>query len=130
MERETVHHECVPEEVEVLAGVADAVRASEPERVFEIAVDGFGVVAAGIQPREVRIGRGDRSDVLRPVEPPGLIVGVAVESDGNGLRVGERARRSRRVRDWLAAVSVIQAAWRYSLISTPQVGCRRIGLPG
>ena len=57
MEREAVDHECVAEEVEVLAGVADAVGASEPEGVFEVAVDRLGVVAAGIQPGEVGVGR-------------------------------------------------------------------------
>jgi hypothetical protein len=48
VEGEAVDHEGVAEEVEVLAGVADAVGASEPEGVFEVAVDGFGVVAAGV----------------------------------------------------------------------------------
>gem|GEM_PF-6970944 len=30
----------------------------------------------------------------------------------------------------LAVVGVVQAAWRYSLMSPLQVGCRRIGWPG
>ena len=48
----------------------------------------------------------------------------------SGSLVGERARRSWRVRDVLAGVGVVQAAWRYSLMSPPQVGCRLIGCPG
>jgi len=44
---ERVDHQREAEEVEVLAGVADAVSASEPHGVVEMPVDGFGVVARG-----------------------------------------------------------------------------------
>ena len=87
VEGEAVDHEGVAEEVEVLAGVADAVGASEPEGVVEVAVDGFGVVAAGVEPGEVGVGCGDGADVFGAVELPGGVVGVAVESDGDGLVV-------------------------------------------
>ena len=58
--------------------------------------------------------------------------GCSVNLSGlaSGSLVGERARRSWRVRDGLAGVGVVQAAWRYSLMSPPQVGCRLIGCPG
>jgi hypothetical protein len=45
-------------------------------------------------------------------------------------RVTERVRRSGCVCDGLAVVGVVQAAWRYSLMSPLQVGCRRVGWPG
>jgi hypothetical protein len=51
-----VGDEGVAEEVEVLAGVAQGVRAPEVERVVELAVDGLDVVAAGVEPVEVGIG--------------------------------------------------------------------------
>jgi hypothetical protein len=38
VEREPADHERVAEKVEELAGVADAVRASDPEGVFEVAL--------------------------------------------------------------------------------------------
>jgi hypothetical protein len=61
--------------------------ASEPEGVFEVAVDGFGVVAAGVQPGEVRVRRGDGSDVLGAVELSRLVVGIAMQPDGDDLGV-------------------------------------------
>jgi hypothetical protein len=82
---EAVDHQGVAEKVEELAGVADAVGASEPESVFEVPVDRLGVVAAGIQPGEVRVRRWDRPDVLGAVELPGRIIGVGVESDADAL---------------------------------------------
>jgi hypothetical protein len=85
VEREAVDHERVAEKVEELAGVADAVRASEPESVFEVPVDRFGVVAAGIQPSKVGIRGWDRPDVFGAVELAGRVVGVGVESDGDAL---------------------------------------------
>jgi tagatose-1,6-bisphosphate aldolase non-catalytic subunit AgaZ/GatZ len=53
VEGEAVDHDGVAEEVERLAVVAEAVCAAEPEGVVEVAVDGFGVVAAGVEAREV-----------------------------------------------------------------------------
>jgi hypothetical protein len=53
MQREAVHHEGVAEKIEVLAGVADAVSAPEPEGVLEVWVDRLGIVATGIQLSEV-----------------------------------------------------------------------------
>ena len=71
----------------MLAGVADAVGAAEPEGVVEVAVDGLGVVAAGVEPFEVGVAGRDGPDVLGAVELPGGVVGVAVEPDGDGLVV-------------------------------------------
>jgi hypothetical protein len=51
VEREAVDHEGVAEEVEVLAGVADAVGASEPHGVVEVAVDALVLAMLGKQPR-------------------------------------------------------------------------------
>src|SRR5439155_102062 len=87
VEGEAVDHEGVAEEVEVLAGVADAVGAPDPEGVFEVAVDGFGVVAPGVEPREVGVGGCDGPDVLGSVETPSRVSRCAVESDGDGLVV-------------------------------------------
>ena len=67
---DAVHCQGEADQVEVLAGVADGVGPSEPEGVVEVAVDRFGVVAAGIQPGKVRISRGDLADVLGAVEAP------------------------------------------------------------
>ena len=39
VERETVDHERVAEQVEKLAGVADAACSADPEGVFDVAVD-------------------------------------------------------------------------------------------
>ena len=55
---ERVDGECEAEQVEVLAGVADAVGAAEPHGVVEVAVDGFGVVAAGEEAVEVGVSGG------------------------------------------------------------------------
>jgi hypothetical protein len=49
VQRETVDHERVAEQVEVLAGVPDAVCSADPEGVFDVAVDRFGVVAAWVE---------------------------------------------------------------------------------
>ena len=57
VECEAVDNEGVAEEVEALAGVSDAVGAADPEGVFDVAVDRFRVIPAGIAPREVRIER-------------------------------------------------------------------------
>ena len=85
VEREPVDHEGVAEEVEELAGVADAVGSSEPEGVFEVAVDRLGVVAAGKSRAKSGSDGRDGPDVLGPVELAGRVVGVAVEPDGDGL---------------------------------------------
>ena len=69
----------------MLAGVSDAVGASEPHGVVEVTVDGLGVVAAREQPLKVGVARRDGSEVLGPVELVGLVFVVAVESDGNDL---------------------------------------------
>jgi len=55
VEGEAVDHEGVAEEVHELAGVADAVGASDPEGVFEVAVDRFRVVTPRVEAREVRV---------------------------------------------------------------------------
>jgi len=58
VEGEAVDHEGVAEEIEVLAGMADTVGASEPEGVDEVAVDRFGIVAAWVETGEVGVGGG------------------------------------------------------------------------
>ena len=55
-----VDDEGVAEQVEVLAGGAEAVGSSQVEGVVEVAVDALGVVAAGVEPREVRVPRAER----------------------------------------------------------------------
>ncbi len=85
---DAVHCQGEADQVEVLAGVADGVGPSEPEGVVEVAVDRFGVVAAGIQPGKVRISRGDLADVLGAVEAPSFVFGVGVEPDGDGSVAG------------------------------------------
>ena len=85
VQRERVHGEGEAEEVEVLAGVSDAVGASEPHGVVEVAVDGFGVVAAGEEPFEVGVAGRDGPEVLGPVELPSAVVVVAVETDRDHL---------------------------------------------
>ena len=85
---DAVHCQGEADQVEVLAGVADGVGQSEPEGVVEVAVDRFGVVAAGIQPGKVRISRGDLADVLGAVEAPSFVFGVGVEPDGDGSVAG------------------------------------------
>ncbi|MGZ6976433.1 MAG: hypothetical protein ACXVKQ_21045 [Acidimicrobiia bacterium] len=83
VEGEAVAHERVAEEVECLAVVADAVGAAEPEGVVEASVDGFGVVAARVEAREVWVTVRDGTDVLGPVQfPGGVLIGV-VEPDGD-----------------------------------------------
>jgi hypothetical protein len=47
VECQSVDHEGVAEQVEVLAGVADAVGASDPEGVVDAAVDALGVERRG-----------------------------------------------------------------------------------
>ena len=47
--------------------MADAVGAPEPHGVFEVTVDGFGVVSAREEPLEVGVTGRDRSEVLRAV---------------------------------------------------------------
>ena len=59
----------------MLAVVAEAVGAAEPEGVVEGAVDGFGVVAASEEPCEVGVAGRDGPEVLGAVEPAGLVVG-------------------------------------------------------
>ena len=69
VEGESVDHEGVAEEIEVLAGMAEAVGASEPERVDEVAVDRFGIVAAWVETCEVGVGGGDGPDVFGAARP-------------------------------------------------------------
>src|SRR5439155_11454911 len=85
VEGEAVDHEGVAEEVEVLAGVADAVGAPDPEGVFEVAVDGFGVVASRVEASEVGVARRDGPDVFGAVELAGCVFGCSVEADGDDL---------------------------------------------
>jgi hypothetical protein len=58
VEGETVDHEGVAEEIEVLTGMAAAVGASDPEGVDEVAVDRFGVVPARVETGEVGVRGG------------------------------------------------------------------------
>ena len=72
------------EKVEVLAGVADRMGPSEPERVVETTVDALGIVAARIELGEVGIAWWDGSDVLGAVESAGLVGVVAAQPHGDG----------------------------------------------
>ena len=83
VEGDAVHAESEPEQVDVLASVTDRVSAAEPHGVVEVAVDRFGVVAAGIQPSEVEIIGRNRADVLGAVQAALVVFGVAMEADGN-----------------------------------------------
>src|SRR5438034_11475081 len=78
---EAVDHEREADEVEVLAFVADAVSASEPEAVVESAVDAFGVVAAAVEQREVWVASGDGPKVFGAVELAARVFVGAVEPD-------------------------------------------------
>ena len=51
-------------------------------------------------------------------------VGCYFEACGEGVGARLTSRRC------ILPLSGVQAAWRYSLMSPPQVGCRRIGWPG
>jgi hypothetical protein len=82
VEGEGVDHEGVAEEVEVLAGVAEAVGASDPEGVVDAAVDGFGVEAAGVEAGEVGVGGRDGPDIFGAVELAGFVASVGVHADG------------------------------------------------
>src|SRR3954468_19514443 len=53
VERETVDHERVAEQVHELAFVAETVGPAEPEGVVEVPVDALGVVAPLVEPVEV-----------------------------------------------------------------------------
>ena len=87
VEGETVDHECVAEEVEVLAGVAAAVGASDPESVDKVSVDRFSVVPTRVETREVRVGGRDGPDVFGPVETTGTVGVGAVQAVGAGNSV-------------------------------------------
>ena len=64
--------------------MADGVGSAEPEGVVEGPVDGLGVVASPVEGGEVGVRWWDRADVLGAVELARLVIGVAVESDGDG----------------------------------------------
>ena len=81
---QAVDHEGVAEEVEVLAARGRCCGSAEPEGVFDVPVDGFGVVAATERPAKSGSVGWDGPDVLGPVELPRGVVGVAVEPDGDG----------------------------------------------
>ena len=83
VEGDTVDAEGEPDEVDVLAGVADRVGSTEPHGVVEVAVDGLSVVAAGVEPGEVGIIGGNGAYVLGAVQAAFVVVGVAVEADGD-----------------------------------------------
>jgi hypothetical protein len=83
VERESVDHERVAQQVEELAVVADAVSAAEPEGGVEVAVDALGVVAPCVELREVWVRWRDDADVFGPVELPRRVLGCAVEPDSD-----------------------------------------------
>jgi len=64
MKRDRVDHERIADQVEVLAGVADAMGSSDPKGIVDAAVDGFRVEAPRVEPGEVRrlccVGAGPR----------------------------------------------------------------------
>ena len=86
MERECVDAERVGDHVQGLAEVADAVCATQPQGVVEVAVDVLRVVTPPVEPLEVAVAGWDRSHVLRPVELPFPVFVVAVEANGDGRR--------------------------------------------
>jgi len=75
---DAVHADSETDQVDVLTGVADGVGASEPERVVEVAVDGFGVVTPRVESGEVGVSGWDGPDVLCAVEPTAVVVVVGV----------------------------------------------------
>jgi hypothetical protein len=78
VEGDGVDDEGVAEEVEVLAGGAEAVGAAEVEGVVEVAVDGLGVVAAPVEAGEVGVTGGDGPQALGAVESAGPLVARSV----------------------------------------------------
>lgn len=94
-EGEAVVHEGPADEVDVLAGPAVGVGSSEVEGVFEAAVDGFGVCSESEDALEVGVAGWDGAEVLGPVQFPGGVLGVAVESDGQGPCSDRAPRRFR-----------------------------------
>lgn len=91
-EREGVDEQGPAEDLDLLAGVSEAVGASEEHRVVESPVQRLRVVASQVEGREVRIGRRDRADVLRAVEAACGVLLVPVERPF-GLDEGESADR-------------------------------------
>jgi len=91
-EGEAVDRERVGQQVKVLSGMLDRMGSPQPERVVERPVDRLGVIASPVEPLELRVGRGDLTDVLGAVEFPLTVIGVAVEPDGDrsaAVAVGE-----------------------------------------
>ena len=82
--REPVHQQSVSQQIEVLPTHAHAVGSAEEERVLQVAVDGFRVVPSRVEVLESRIRGWDGTDVLGPVEPTILVLGVAVQPHGDG----------------------------------------------
>jgi len=83
-QRERVHHQGVPEQIDSLAAGADRVGPAEEERVIESPVDGLGVVAPTEKIGEDRVGGCDRPEVLGPVQLPLGVLVVAVQTNGDG----------------------------------------------
>ena len=75
--------------VQGLVEVTDAVCATQPQSVVEVAVDALGVVTTSVEPLEVTVAGWNRSDVLCPVELsfPVFIVAVEANCDGAGAVV-------------------------------------------
>lgn len=67
---------CVAQQVQMLTLVSNAVRASQPDHVVEVAVGRLGVTAR-VEAREVRVGGRDGSNVLGPVSFRAVSSGVA-----------------------------------------------------
>ena len=85
VERQRVHHQGVPEQVHLLAGVAHAVGPAQVERVLQASVDGLGVAAPAVDFLEVGVAWRDGPDILGPVELPGGVLVVAVQADDQVL---------------------------------------------
>ena len=88
VEGDAVHADGKTEQVDVLTCVADGVGSAEPHGVVEVAVDGLGVVSAGVQRGEVGVVGCDGSYVFGAVEAAFVVLGVAVESNGDGAGSG------------------------------------------
>ena len=105
VEREAVDHQCIPEQVQELTFVAEAVGAAEPEAVVEVTVDALRIVASRVEASEVGIVSRDGPDVLGSVQFPCRVFGCAVEADGDDTgAVPVRDHRPRR-----AVVSAVRA---------------------
>ena len=95
--------------------------ATVPSRVIRVERrDGLSLVRTAARRYMSRVGAGNAFGWSVTM----LKVDIALCGGGAGASKPDVARVG------LAVVGVVQAAWRYWLMSPSQVGCRRIGWPG